>query len=57
MVTIIAHTLLFSYSATCAAEPTTPNITRSLSGPALNGPVVFVLTMHVALNFGAVQYL
>ena len=40
MVTIVAHTLLFSHSATCAAEQTTPNITRSQPGPALTGPVV-----------------
>ena len=42
MRTIVAHPLLFSHSATCAIdrEPT-PNITRNLSGPSLNGPVVF----------------
>ena len=42
MVTIVAHSLLFSHSATCAIdrEPT-PTITRTLSGPAINGPVVF----------------
>ena len=42
MATIVAHPLLFSHSATRAIdrEPT-PNITRNLSGPALNGPVVF----------------
>ena len=40
MRTIVAHPLLFSHSATCAAELTTPNITRNLSGPALTGPVV-----------------
>ena len=42
MWTIVAHPLLFSHSATCAIdrEPT-PNITRNLSGPILNGPVVF----------------
>ena len=42
MRTIVAHPLLISHSATCAIdrEPT-PNITRNLSGPALNGPVVF----------------
>ena len=40
MVTIVAHPLLFSHSATCAAEQTTPNITRSQPGPALTGPVV-----------------
>ena len=41
MRTIVAHPLLFSYSATCAIdrEPT-PNITRNLSGPSLNSPVV-----------------
>ena len=41
MVMFIAHPLLFSHSAMCAAEPTPPNITRNISGPALNGPVVF----------------
>ena len=41
MVTIVAHPLLFTHSATCAIEPTTPNVTRNMSGPALNGPVVF----------------
>ena len=43
MVTIVAHPLLFSHSATCAIDPDCepPNITRNLSGPALNGPVVF----------------
>ena len=42
MRTIVAHPLLFSHSATCAIdrEPT-PNITRNLSGPALNGSVMF----------------
>ena len=40
MRTIVAHPLLFSHSATCAAELTTPNITRNLSGRALTGPVV-----------------
>ena len=40
MRTNVAHPLLFTHSATCAAEPTTPNITRNLSGPALTGPVV-----------------
>ena len=42
MRTIVTHPLLLSHSATCAIdrEPT-PNITRNLSGPALNGPVVF----------------
>ena len=40
MRTIVAHPLLFSHSATCAAELTTPNITRNLSGHALTGPVV-----------------
>ena len=41
MRTIVAHSLLFSHSATCAIdrEPT-PNITRNLSGPSLNSPVV-----------------
>ena len=28
-----------THSATCAAEPTTPSVTRSQNGPALNGPV------------------
>ena len=43
MRTIVAHLLLFSHSATCAidSEPTPPNITRNLSGPSLNSPVVF----------------
>ena len=42
MVTIVAHPLLFSHSATCANDcELTLNITRNLSGPALNGPVVF----------------
>ena len=41
MVMIVAHPLLFSHSAMCAAKPTLPNITRNLSGPALIGPVVF----------------
>ena len=40
MVTIVAHPLLFSRSATRAAEPTPPSVTRSQNGPALNGPVV-----------------
>ena len=41
MVTIVAHPLLFSHSATCAFDcELTLNITRNLSGPALNGPVV-----------------
>ena len=40
MVTIVAHPLLFSHSAMCAAEPTPPNITRNRPGPALNSPVV-----------------
>ena len=41
MVTIVAHPLLFSHSATCANDcELTLNITRNLSGPALNGPVV-----------------
>ena len=42
MATIVAHPLLFSHSATRAIdrEPT-PNITRNLSGPALNGSVMF----------------
>ena len=41
MRTIVVHSLLFSHSATCAVdrEPTL-NITRNLSGPTLNGPVV-----------------
>ena len=40
MVTIVAHPLLFSHSATCAIDcELTPNITRNLSGPELNGPV------------------
>ena len=40
---ILAHPLLFSHKATCAIDPDCepPNITRNLSGPALNGPVVF----------------
>ena len=42
MRTIAAHPLLFSHSATCVIDcELTPNITRNLSGPALNGPVVF----------------
>ena len=40
MVTIVAHPLLFTHSATRAAEPTTPNVTRSQSSPALTGPVL-----------------
>ena len=40
MVTIAAHPLLFSHSATCAIEPTTPNVTRTRYGPAFTGPVV-----------------
>ena len=40
MVTIVAHPLLFTHSATCAAEQTTPNVTRGLSGPVLTDPVV-----------------
>ena len=41
MVTIVAYPLLFSHSATCAIDcKLTPSITRNLSGPALNGPVV-----------------
>ena len=40
MVTIVAHPLLFSHSATRAAEPTPPSVTRSQNGPALTGPVV-----------------
>ena len=32
--------LVCTHSATCAAEPTTPNITRRQFGPALTGPVV-----------------
>ena len=39
MVTIAAHTLLFTHSATCAIEPTTPNVTRTRFSPALTGPV------------------
>ena len=39
MVTIAAHTLLFTHSATCAIEPTTPNVTRTRYSPALTGPV------------------
>ena len=39
MRTIVAHTLLFSHSATCAIEPTTPNVTRTRHSPALTGPV------------------
>ena len=39
MRTIAAHTLLFTHSATCAIEPTTPNVTRTQSSPALTGPV------------------
>ena len=40
MVTTVAHPLLFTHSATCAAETTSPNITRSQNGPALTSPVV-----------------
>ena len=40
MVTIVAHPLLFSHSATCATEPTPPSVTRNQNGPALNGLVV-----------------
>ena len=32
--------MLFTHSATRAAEPTPPSVTRSQNGPALNGPVV-----------------
>ena len=39
MVTIAAHTLLLTHSATCAIEPTTPNVTRARYSPALTGPV------------------
>ena len=39
MVTIAAHALLFSHSATCAMEPTTLNVTRTQYSPALTGPV------------------
>ena len=39
MVTIAAHPLLFSHSATRAIEPTTPNVTRTRYSPALTGPV------------------
>ena len=39
MVTIAAHTLLFTPSATCAIEPTTPNVTRAQSSLALTGQV------------------
>ena len=38
MVTIAAHPLLFTPSATCAIEPT-PNVTRTQYSPALTGPV------------------
>ena len=40
MVTIVAHPLLFAHSATCAIEPTTPNITRTEYSPALTGPAL-----------------
>ena len=41
MVTIVAYPLLFSHSATCAIDcELTLSITRNLSDPALNGPVV-----------------
>ena len=39
MVTVAAHPLLFSHSATRAIEPTTPNVTRTQYSPALTGPV------------------
>ena len=39
MVTIAAHTPLFIHSATCAIEPTTPNVTRTQYSPALTGQV------------------
>ena len=39
MGTIVAHLLLFSHSATCAIEPTTPNVTRAQSSLALTGQV------------------
>ena len=39
MRTIVAHPLLFSHSATRAAEPT-PSVTRSQNGSVLTGPVV-----------------
>ena len=31
--------MLFSHSATCATEPTTPNVTRTQYSPVLTGPV------------------
>ena len=40
MVTIVAHPLWFSHSATRAAEPTPPSVARSQNGSALTGPVV-----------------
>ena len=40
MRTIVAHPLLLSHSATRAAEPTPPSVTRSQNGPALTGLVV-----------------
>ena len=40
MVTIVTHPLLFSHSATRAAEPTPPSVTRNQNGPVLNGLVV-----------------
>ena len=39
MRTIVAHPLLFSHSATCAIEPSTPNVTRTRYSPALTGSV------------------
>ena len=42
MVMVVARPMLFSHSATCAINcELTLNITRTLSGHALNGPVVF----------------
>ena len=40
MRTIVAHPLLFTHSATRAAEPTPPSVTRNQNGPALTSPVV-----------------
>ena len=44
-----ARPLFFSHSATCAAEQTTPNITRDQFGPPVTGPVVVSVNEKISI--------